>query len=66
MSTKKPKKVLKRATKSGEMEVRVKFNKNLTDKVDVLVRKLSFGSRPELVRQATREFVLKHEDLLKE
>lgn len=48
------------------MEVRVKLNRNLTDKVDMLMKKLSFGSRPELVRQAIREFVLKHENIIKE
>jgi len=66
MSSKKPKKKAKRSRIGDNLEIRVKFNRDLMSKVDILLRKLSFGSRPELVRQSVREFILKHEDLLKE
>ena len=48
------------------LDVRVKFPNKVGVKIKALVDIMGFGSVPELVRQATRDFVFKNKDLIKE
>jgi len=46
--------------------ISLRIPKSLIEKLDILTEKLGFTRRAELIRQAIREFIEKHKELLEE